>query len=192
SSKRRGAALVIVLAFIVLLTGMVVAFFARAMSERQISNSSANQTRVDILADGASDQIIADLKQEITASSAATVIATGTVNTYLYLAGTNTTFVPYRVGTNNNLPNLVKRSAAGQSFFSGAAYANSTNFPASNRAAVVSGTVGVSSTTQTINYRYVSPERWNKSLLLPVTSGTSFDPTPAGFVAPDWVLVARS
>jgi len=34
--NRHGAALVIILAFVVLLTGLIVAFFSRAMSERQV------------------------------------------------------------------------------------------------------------------------------------------------------------
>ena len=41
--RRRGVALIIVLAFVVLLTGLVIAFFSRSIVDRQVSNSSANQ-----------------------------------------------------------------------------------------------------------------------------------------------------
>ena len=69
AGRKAGAALVIALAFVVLLTGLIVAFFSRAMSERQVSNSSANQTKVEFLVEGAADAIIGDFKQEILAGS---------------------------------------------------------------------------------------------------------------------------
>ncbi|MDR2462881.1 MAG: hypothetical protein LBD30_03775, partial [Verrucomicrobiales bacterium] len=43
--SQEGAALVVVLALVVLLAALVVAFFSRALLERQISASSANQTK---------------------------------------------------------------------------------------------------------------------------------------------------
>ncbi|MGC3992180.1 MAG: hypothetical protein QM796_21300 [Chthoniobacteraceae bacterium] len=61
----RGVALIIVLAFVVLLTGLVVAYFSRAMSDRQISTSSATQTKVQLFAQGATNSIIDDLRQEM-------------------------------------------------------------------------------------------------------------------------------
>ena len=59
SNKHRegGVALVIVLAFVVLLTGLLLAFFSRTISERQVSNSSASQSKVDIFAQGAVDTL---------------------------------------------------------------------------------------------------------------------------------------
>ena len=61
--KKRGAALIIILAFIVLLTGLVLAFFSRAITARQVSNSSAAQTKADIPALSAADVIVGDFKQ---------------------------------------------------------------------------------------------------------------------------------
>src|SRR5207249_3944605 len=81
---RDGIALVIVLAFVVLLTGLVVAFFSRAMSERQISNSSGTQTRADLLAQGAVDVIIGDLKEEIAAGSSPSPFATPATGVTIY------------------------------------------------------------------------------------------------------------
>ncbi|MDD5263158.1 MAG: hypothetical protein PHD76_15045, partial [Methylacidiphilales bacterium] len=43
----RGAALVIVLAFVVLLTGLVVAYFSKAVSNSQLSSNSFNQSKTD-------------------------------------------------------------------------------------------------------------------------------------------------
>ena len=85
--NRRAVALVIVLAFIVLVTGLVLAFFSRAMLDRQISNSSASQVKCTIFAQGAMDQIVGDLKQEIVDSSSSTgvnIVVTGTFATPLY------------------------------------------------------------------------------------------------------------
>src|SRR5882757_4829680 len=69
-----GAALIIVLAFVVLLTGLVVAYFSRTVTDRQVAQGSFNQTRTDQLAMSATDLIMTDLKQEIAnGSTAATV-----------------------------------------------------------------------------------------------------------------------
>ncbi len=183
---RQGVALVVVLAFVVLLTGLIVAFFSRAMSERGISNSSANQTKAELFAQGALDTIVGDLKQEIAAGSSATTIGTTTV--YSPTAATAT--MPGRVGTSTNLPTLVKRSASAQPFFAGTAYDTGAN-PASNRASTVP------STSASANGRVVTPARWNKPLLLPKktpasdTDLTPLDSGPTPFVVPDWIYVAR-
>ena len=64
------AALIIVLAFVVLLTGLVVAYFSRTVADRQVAQGSFNQTKTDQLAMSATDLIITDLKQEIANGSA--------------------------------------------------------------------------------------------------------------------------
>ncbi len=74
---RDGVALVIILAFIVLLTGLVIAFFSRSLLDRQISNSSASQAKVSTFADGAANAIIAELEQEIVLSSSAATVTSG-------------------------------------------------------------------------------------------------------------------
>ncbi|EDY20614.1 hypothetical protein CfE428DRAFT_1811 [Chthoniobacter flavus Ellin428] len=188
-----GIALVIVLAFLVLLLGLVVAFLSRAVTERQVSNSSASQTKVDLFAQGAVETLIGDLKQEIAAGSKAPAATPSPApNTDLYFPKTNATVVPYRVGlpaTDQALPNLVKRSSYQQPFYAGADY-DTGNYPASNRAA------NVSTTTLSQNFRSWSTARWNKALLLPKqdpTSDTDFTPATGanGYTAPDWILVAR-
>ena len=66
SSRERAAALLIVLAFVVLLTGLSVAYLSRTTGDRQVAHSSFNQSNVDQLAQSAMDNIIGDLRQEIT------------------------------------------------------------------------------------------------------------------------------
>lgn len=182
-----GAALVIVLAFVLLLSGLIVAFFTRAMSDRQISNSSANVARADLFTQGAVDCIVGDLMQEIQAGSTIANVApmgSGT-GIYVYTPNVPATSIPFRVGTKDSLPNLVKRSAYNAAPYSGSYYCN---YPAPMR------TSNVSTSTQALNGRYITPARWNKPLLVPKARFDSdTDLTPiADFVVPDWIYVTRS
>ena len=124
--RRRGAALLIVLAFVVLVTGMIVAFFSRSMSDRKVSNSSASQVQTELLAQGALQTLVADLKQEIADGSTANSITTGSVTTIIYTPKTRANAVPALVGSTgtSGLENLIKRSANGQAFYSGTAAPN--------------------------------------------------------------------
>src|SRR5215831_1875279 len=83
SSRERAAALIIVLAFVVLLTGLSMAFLSRTTNDRQVAHSSFNQSNVDQLAQSAMDNVIGDLRQEIVdpvASSTRNVNLTGVYN----------------------------------------------------------------------------------------------------------------
>ena len=88
------------------------------------------------------------------------------------LAGTATT---------DKLPNLVKRSAYQQPFYANVGTTSTydtTNYPASSRAA------SVSSLSSSQNGRVISPARWNKALLLPKqTPASDTDFTPLGATA---------
>jgi hypothetical protein len=197
-SNRNGVALVLVLAFVVLMASILVAFFSRAQAEQQISRASANQTKVKLLADGAVDTIIGDLKAEIVAGSTDVPITTGGVTTHLYAprsstgqtyaqnSGAYTTMLPatqgftraaFTPGTPDPLANLVKVSTDGAAFYSGGGYRGTG--PA--RAAASPTNTGV---------RPISLARWNKPLFLPAKDTT--DLSPAGnFPVPDWIYATR-
>src|SRR5436309_3840552 len=64
-ARNKGAALIIVLAFVVLLTGLVVAYFSRATTDRQLAQSSFNDMDADLLARSALDIAVGDFKQEL-------------------------------------------------------------------------------------------------------------------------------
>ena len=182
-SRCQGVALILVLSFLVLLTGLVVAFLSRSLLYRQISNSSASQAKVDIFAQGAIDQITADLKQEISAGSLVTSPAAGQ---QVFLPRTAAGAVPSRIGTGVDLPNLVKRSAFGQPFFTGSsADYDSSTYPPSQRAS------NASTAEASLGGRLISAARWNKPLLMQAISGTNLAPVSSAFSAPDWVLVGR-
>ena len=72
TSRERAAALLIVLAFVVLLTGLGVAYLSRATSDRQVAHSSFHQSKADELAASAMDLVIGDLQQEIANGSSPT------------------------------------------------------------------------------------------------------------------------
>jgi hypothetical protein len=103
----------IVLAFVVLLTGLALAYFSRAGTDRQLAQSSYNDTSADLLARSALDIVVGDFKQEIL--------------TYPTVSSAN--IQPTRYG-DASIPNLIRRSFSGDptnrtsSVSSGAASAN--------------------------------------------------------------------
>src|SRR5262245_16921438 len=63
--RSKGAALIIVLAFVVLVTALGLAYFSRTTTERQLAQSSYNDTSADLFARSALDIVVGDFKQEI-------------------------------------------------------------------------------------------------------------------------------
>jgi hypothetical protein len=93
----KGAALMIVLAFVVLLAGLVLAYFSRAGTDRQLAQSSYNDTSADLLARSALDIVVNDFKQEIINDPA---------------TATGADIQPTRYG-DASIPNLIRRSFSG-------------------------------------------------------------------------------
>jgi Tfp pilus assembly protein PilX len=96
-AESKGAALIIVLAFIVLLTAVVVAYFSRATTDRQLAKSSFDDTAADLLARSALDIVVSDLKQEIVANQP--------------VSSANIQPTPYPIPTPVGIPNLIRRSS---------------------------------------------------------------------------------
>ena len=181
----RGAALVIVLAFVVLLTGLVVAYFSRTMTNRQLSNSSFNQVKADQLAMSAADVIVGDLKQEIAAGSTVTTVGTAPNQSKLYLPTANANMVPKTSGTpaaaDTPIPNLVRRSIRNESIIPPSPLVNS-------KASAVS-----SATDPSVSGRTISTTRWNKHYLAPKKVTTNDETVPVdSFLSPDWVIVTSN
>jgi hypothetical protein len=186
-----------VLALLVLVTGLVLAFLSRAISNRQVSAHSANTIRAERLARGAVDTVLGDLKQEIAAGTSAPIIEfhNGTLFA-TYVPATARSAFPYP--TESSRPaNLVKWSSA-QPFFDSSAefngqpvFPNATAYPPSQRASTDA------TTTPSRNGRFVSPARWNRALLLPKANPSATDPSPAvtgnnSFQIPTWIYVGRN
>jgi type II secretory pathway pseudopilin PulG len=182
---QQGVAIVIVLAFVVLLSGVILSVFMRSSSARKISQSNAGSVKTELLAQSAVDTVLGDLRQEIFAGSTP-IVAPATEKTVAYAPSTAATAVPFRAASHDSLPNLLKRSAKDQPFFGASGY-DTANFPPSNRAA------GPATTEPSADGRWISLARWNKPLLLPKQApANEQDLSPSlGFAAPDWVVVSR-
>ena len=195
SARERAAALLIVLAMVVLMTGLAVAYLSRTTSDRQVAQSSFHQSKVDELASSAMDLIIGDLQTEIVngSSPAPTVtpsvsplpIPTATPLVYTLAAAAN--IVPMRwpsatPGTTPAISNLVRRSMFSDQIPSPAMSSHASN---------------VNSTQASANGRLVKLQRWNKHYLVPRATASPTplptDTTPIGaFGAPDWVILTRN
>lgn len=185
-ASRKGVALVVVLAFVVLLTGIVVAFLTRALSQKQIATTSANQTTAELFAQGALDTVVGDLKTEITTLSTATSVTAGGSTVTLYSPSTAAAASPALVASTgtDGLENLLKISKSGAAFFPPSGTPAAPTVPA--RAA------NLPTGAASLNGRFISPERWNAPLLVAKQNPDATATTPvAAFPIPDWVLVAR-
>src|SRR5438128_479566 len=174
-TRENAIALLIVLAFLVLLAGLTVAYLSRTATDRQIAHGSFNEAKSDQLARSALDIVVADFKQEIATA--------GTVPT-------NTNICPQRTpkpasGSTPAIPNLIRRSVRSDSIPAPAV---------SSRASAVNSTSDIS-----LNGRSISLTRWNSHYLVPKsnTGDSTSDPITSGFFAPnywapDWVIVTRN
>src|SRR6266550_4605919 len=109
------AAALIVLAFVVLLTGLALAYFSRTTTDRQLAHSSFNDTDADLLARSALDIVVGDFKQELVNGS--TNINPGGAAFYSPAPRANVLpkrsgnpAIPGGVETNDPIPNLIRRS----------------------------------------------------------------------------------
>lgn len=174
--QRTGVALLISLAFVVLASLVLISFVSMMRVERATSQSYSSSLAAQELALGAMDQIVTDLKLEITdpAKSLKCEDPAG-VGDPIYRPLDKHTLLPERVSAGNSAgadpnPNLVKVSRAQAPFFTG-----STNLPAIATL--------VSTEAPAVNGRKVSLGAWNKARLLN---------NPSSFAAPDWILISRN
>src|SRR5438270_2378998 len=177
SSRERAAALIIVLAFVVLVTVLAVAYFSRTTSERPAAQSSFNQSKVDQLAASAMENIIGDLRQEIVNGSTPTTVNGATI----YLPTPTANIIPQRSGNAAGVPNLIRRSVSPDNMVapglpSRASAVNSTNDPSANG-------------------RSVTSTRWNSHYLIPKKNTGTADSIPIdafSAATPDWVFVINN
>ena len=161
----------IVLALVVLLSGLCLAYFSRTTTDRQLAQSSSNDTSADLLARSALDIVVNDFKQEILSHP---TVTPNPPNCYI----TPVPYTPTPQVAGSPIANLIRQS------FSGDPTGRTSN---------------VNSTFASANGRSTSLARWNSHYLIPLanTSDNTIDSTPVGlnqshyssFTAPDWVLV---
>ena len=193
--REKGVAIVLVLACIVILTGLVFAFFSRAITERQVASTSMDQSSADILARSAMDIIVGDLKQEIVDGSSPSPTeyklyvpkSVPKSNAYV-LPQTSGTPSPGPSTASPLIPNLVRRSVRNDPLAD-------PSPPSPALHAVTTSASAVNSTTDvSANGRTISVARWNSHYLIPrLDTSTTIDSTPAAaFTPPDWVVVTSN
>ncbi len=182
-SRERAAALLIVLGFVVLLTGLSVAYLSRTTGDRQVAHSSFNQSNVDQLAQSATDNIIGDLRQEITdpVASTAGIVNVNGIDVTIYTPTSAVYMVPQRNVNLAGVYNLVRRSDRSDPLVPPAR---------PSRASAVNSMTDVSA-----NGRYITSTRWNGHYLIPKGNVNTNDPSPTptfDAVTPDWVFVTAA
>ncbi len=189
-----GVAVVIILGFIVLITGLVVAFFSRTMTDRQLSNSSLCRAKADQLALSAVDIVIGDLKQEILLGSTASTINGVAVYRPRKPASSLPPYIFMQPGrdssqtnaTLNAIPNYIRCSPK-------ASFA--LVMADGGKVGIGGGAAAVSSTVASINGRSISPARWNKHYLVPkadVTNSKTDPVTQFGKIVPYWIPITKT
>jgi hypothetical protein len=176
--RSQGAALLIVLAFVVLLTGVSVAYLSRTTSDRQVAHGSFNQLKADQLVASAVDNIIGDLRQEIANGSTRTTYGSGNNIYYVCTPTSTANLVPQRSGNLAAAPNLVRRSVSPD------------NIVAPGLPSFASGVNSAPADPANPKRGEITKARWNKHYLIPKanTNDDGTDPI-AAFTAPDWVFV---
>ncbi|MGH7984234.1 MAG: hypothetical protein ACREFF_14000 [Candidatus Udaeobacter sp.] len=174
-SSNKAAALIIVLAFVVLVTGLALAYFSSTTIDRALAHSSYNDTSADLLARSALDVVIGDFKQEIANGSTATTVS----GTTIYIPANATNMVPQQSGNVAGVPNLIRRSVRSD--------------PLSGNPGVPSRASAVSSQDDpSTNSRSISSTRWNGHYLVPKGNTATPDSSPIQaftLATPDWVFV---
>ena len=194
-ASKQGTALLIVLALVVLLTGVSVAYLSRTTGDRQVAHASFSQSKVDELAASAMDLVIGDFQREIANGSSPTPsplpttspIPLPTATPFVYPPWASANIIPMRNGTAPAIPNLIRRSLRYDE-------AGGVNAMPSPSPGVPSRASAVGSTQASANGRFVTLPRWNKHYLIPRPAGAlATDTTPiAAFTAPDWVVLTRN
>jgi hypothetical protein len=155
----KGAALIIVLGLVVIATALSLGYFTRTTTNRQLAQSSHNDTSSDLLARTALDITLSDLKQEIATNMPVTA---NNIQPAQYGVPPVTDPLP--------IPNLIRRSFSGDS--RSRASMVSSGAPSAN---------GRSISLARWNSHYLIPRATSTTNIdsTPVSS----------FVPPDWVLI---
>ncbi|MEI6713556.1 MAG: hypothetical protein WCO60_07380 [Verrucomicrobiota bacterium] len=221
--RTQGAALLLTLACISILSAVLVAFLSLACAENTAASADTAAQQSAQTVPFVVQLILKDLHHEILAGSQDPNSSgySDTKESPILYPATRWSFVSSLSAKTASPPlNLIKQSAFGVPSFPGEnfsanhrMYPNSDLYPAATRA------TNVQTTTPSLNGRFVSAKRWNRSGLLPRKQATSFDDlTPAShgifnspaqtgaykntgpsyspnewdWMPPDWILLQRN
>src|SRR5437879_2744848 len=159
--QNKGAALVLVLALVVLLSGLVVAYLSRTSTDRRLAKSSFEDTSADLLARSALDIVMGDFKQEIVDGS--------TSASPPYTPTSNANVVPMRSGNPGTVPNLIRCSVRSDGLVAPAVPSRAS--------------AGNSSTYVSVNGRSLRLARRNSHYLIPTRDTSNENSTPFTILA---------
>ena len=173
ASHHSGAALVITLAMLILVSFVVVAFIGRSTREAVLVGGTTGGQKAEILANSAAETIIADLKNEMRAGSTETLD-----NGFAIMEPTSASAAfpgQNRLGATSGavFDNLIKQSGATGGMFS-----------ATPTYKLISAASTTKTTTASVDGRTVSATRWNAPQLL---VGGNFGAS----TVPNWILMDR-
>lgn len=184
-ANKRGAALVVSLALVVLITMMLLAFFVNTTLNGQLEVSSTTRMEANVIGRSALELVVSDLRKEMLAGS----VQNGSV---LLPDSNAVTLQPYRVLADENLitnsffDNLVKQSKPGAAMYPTTMTAYGHNGAAPTIGA--STVSGISTLSPSKNGRKLSLERWSFPQLIVTTNGVT-----NGFIAdsqaPYWIYL---
>jgi len=163
SSRRSAFSLVIVLAVLVLLSGLLAAYLTKSRMELQATVSYSNSIEATAIARGAAEEISAGLGKEA----------------ILAITSTTPALVLARIGSDSTDPrvsNLIRRSVGNASIYSAGYSAVGQNAPPQQAS-------DLSTAIASQNGRKISETRWRAPLLLSSTNS---------FTSPDWVVMTRN
>ena len=169
-ASRRSVALVITLAFLAILSVMVVGYLSSTSSDRIATASYGKSVEADQLAIGALHLVVGELKKEMEKDALPDTGGGSYPSAPIFTNVTSQNVSPQLVGTNAVMPSLVKVST-GVADFTGT-LANGTLLASTNSASSTS-----------LNGRSVSLARWNQACLGAFPNTSSL---------PCWVLVTRA
>jgi len=197
SGSRDGLALVIVLSFIVLMTILIVSFIAFTRLNRMSTASYSKSIQAQEIAQGGMQDILGDLHSEIVAGSltntATYVVGSGSY-ARVYVPSTNYTASPAHLGydatawgtdvntpqSDNLSPTLLRVSRASQDSTATDFFPPLTNayYDATLVKNLLNRASKSSTATPSINGRYISPSRWNKTFFVACSSTTNESDSP--------------
>ena len=165
-SARNGAALIVTLAMICLMTVLIVAFFSYSTSNMKVEASRANQKEADIVARSAGAYVETVFLQEIASKTYSTRSPAGNTTVYLPISPVN--IMPRRL-----LPATV--SAVDPSYY---------NLIRQSTASVDPSASSESTTNAAANGRVVGADQWNMPVLIGGKGFTSAQ-------VPHWIYIDR-
>lgn len=185
---------------LVLVAGIVTAYFSRALQERRVTQSSVGGSEADLLAASALDILLTDFVDEMRAGSDAEDDGDFSYFRPLLLepagptssdSGQMVPLAPSMFAQRTSeeeladLPGIIKISRRQRPFFEGGAGYDPGHGDGPTRASELS------TETPSFNGRFIERQTWNLPRLMTDEEFAGLEEDDSGFISPDWIYVDR-